>query len=204
MADKKKQTKGKEEKIVILEREYIIPLRREWLKVPKYRRAERAITAIKQFLLRHMKIYDKDLKKIKIDHYVNEEIWFKGIKKPLAKIKVKVIKYMDNSVSVSLAEIPEYLKFKIAREEKLKKEGKKKTEEKAKEAAEQEKAVEEKSEEEKKEEKEEEKELEKDEQEKKEKEEILTHDIKEKISVDKQIKQPKEKKPDIRKFATGR
>ena len=57
-----------------LEREYIIPLRREINKVPRYRKTEKAIKAIKKFLARHMKIRDRDLNKIKIDRYLNEEM----------------------------------------------------------------------------------------------------------------------------------
>src|SRR3989338_11580624 len=92
----------KDEKIM-LEREYIIPLRREWLKVPRYKRASKAIKAIKQFLARHMKVEDRDVRKVKLDKFLNEEIWFRGIKKPPAKIKVKVRKYSDR-VEVELAE----------------------------------------------------------------------------------------------------
>lgn len=106
----------------ITEREYIIPLRKEWKKVPKYRRAEKAIKAIKEFLVKHMKVYDRDLNKIKIDKYLNEEVWFRGIKKPPMKIKVKAIKQGD-IVRVELVDYPENLKFKKQREEKVVKEG---------------------------------------------------------------------------------
>ena len=52
MADKKKK---KEEKKIILERVYNVPLRKEWLKSPKNKRAKKAVTALKKFLVRHMK-----------------------------------------------------------------------------------------------------------------------------------------------------
>ncbi len=102
-----------------IEREYIIPLRKEWAKVPRYKRAKKAIKAIRKFLVRHMKIYDRDLKKIKIDKYLNEEIWFRGIKKPPAKIKIKAIKEGE-IVKAELAEMPKELEFKKKKEEKLK------------------------------------------------------------------------------------
>ena len=103
-----------------VEREYTIPLRREWKKVPRYKRVNKAVKAIKEFMVRHMKIYDRDLKKVKIDRYLNEELWFRGIKKPPARIKVKA--FMDGDiVKVQLAEMPEKLKFKKAREEKSEK-----------------------------------------------------------------------------------
>ena len=62
----KEKTKKSEAKLV-LEREYIVPLRREWLKVAKFKRANRAVKALKKFLARHMKVYDRDLRKIKLD-----------------------------------------------------------------------------------------------------------------------------------------
>ena len=115
MATKKPETKTEK-----VEREYIIPLRVEWKKVPRYRRAAKAIKAIKEFLVRHMKIYDRDLKKIKIDKYLNEQVWFRGIKRPPHKIKVKAIKEGEN-VRVELVNFPDKLKFKKLREEKLEK-----------------------------------------------------------------------------------
>lgn len=125
MADKKTETQTNK-----LEREYVIPLRNKWKRVPRYKRANKAIKAIKEFLARHMKIRSRDLKKIKIDKYLNEEIWFRGIKKPPARIKVKAIKEKD-IVKVELSEMPEKLKFKKAREEKREKKAAEKAEGKA-------------------------------------------------------------------------
>jgi len=143
-----------------LEREYVIPLRCEWKKVPRYRRAEKAIKAIREFLVRHMKIRDRDLKKIRIDKYLNEEIWFRGIKKPPAKIKVKAIKETDSDgkeiVRVELINYSEKAKFKRLREEKIFKEGEEKAKKK-KEAEKPKEEVETKESEEKKEESEEKK-----------------------------------------------
>ncbi len=107
-----------ETQIVSLEREYIIPLRREWRKVANYRRTGRAVKAIKKFIARHMKIPDRDVSKVKVDVYLNNEIWFRGRKKPPAKIKVKAIKEGE-IVKVQLVEIPEYIKFLKQRHERL-------------------------------------------------------------------------------------
>lgn len=119
-----------------IEREYIIPLRREFHKVTRHKRSNKAISAIKKFLVRHMKIRDRDTSKIRIDRYLNEEIWHRGIKNPPARIKVKAIKEGD-IVRVELFEMHEKLKFKKAREEKVDKKGtevaKKKKEAKAEE-----------------------------------------------------------------------
>jgi len=113
-------TKDSKQKSEAKEREYIIPLRVEWKKVPRYKRAAKAVKAIKEFLVRHMKIYDRDLKKIKIDKYLNEQVWFRGIKKPPVRIKVKAIREGDN-VKVELVDYPDKLKFKKLREIKLNK-----------------------------------------------------------------------------------
>jgi len=110
MAESKTNTK--------LEREYIIPLRNKWKRVPRYKKANKAVKAVKEFIVKHMKIRDGDLNKVKVDTYLNEEIWFRGIRKPPAKIKVKAIKEGD-IVKVELAELPVNLKFKKAREEKI-------------------------------------------------------------------------------------
>src|SRR3989344_9040070 len=115
------------------EKEYIVPLRRKFIKTPKYRRVPKAIKALKKFIARHLKLYDKDLRKIKIDKYLNEELWFRGIKKPPHKIKVKVKREGDN-VLVELFELSEKAKYKKEREIKLKETSKKKKEGTKKEA----------------------------------------------------------------------
>lgn len=119
----------KEIKTEKIEREYVIPLRCEWKKVPRYKRAKKAIRAIREFLVQHMKIRDRDLTKIRIDKYLNEEVWFRGIKKPPAKIKVKAIKEKD-IVRVELVDFSEKAKFKKLREEKVLNEGKEKAKKK--------------------------------------------------------------------------
>jgi len=126
----------------VLEREYIIPLRKEFKKVPEFRRAKRALKALKDFVARHMKVEDRNIKKVKIDKYLNEEIWFRGIRKPLAKIKVKCIKDSEGIVKVELVDIPDVVKFKMDREKKDKnkvQKVEKKVEEKKEEKTEEEK-----------------------------------------------------------------
>jgi len=110
--------KKPEEPKIILEREYIIPLRREWLKVPEYKRANKAIKAIKEFLVKHMKVYDRDLRKIKIEQVLNNEIRFRGMRKPQSKIKILAKKYDNDIVQVELVDVPAHVKFARLREEK--------------------------------------------------------------------------------------
>ena len=99
-----------------LEREYVIPLRREWSKVPRYKRTRRSVIAIKKFVAKHMKVENRDLNKVKLDMYLNNELWFRGSKKPPARVKVKAKKEGD-IVKVDFVEVPEHVKFlKIKRE----------------------------------------------------------------------------------------
>lgn len=148
-----------EEKAKTIEREYVIPLRKEFLKVPQYRRAGRAAKAIKQFIAKHMKIPERDVEKVKIDIYLNNEIWFRGKANPPSKIKVKATKEGD-IVKVGFVEVPEHIKFLIAKHAKIHKETEKK-EEKKEEIKLEEKKEPEKAEEHKKEEVEKEKSVEK-------------------------------------------
>ena len=148
--------KKKTEPIEKLEREYVIPLRNKWKKVPRYKRVNKAIKAIKEFLVRHMGISDRDLNKVRLDKYLNEFVWARGIRKPPIKIKVRAIKEGD-IVRAELSEMPEKMKFKKLRKEKIEQKAmeivksKKKTLEKIKEGIKPEEAQ---KEEEKKEEKE--------------------------------------------------
>jgi len=112
MAEKNEKPK------IELEREYTIPLRNEWRKVANYRRTGRAIKEIKKFIARHMKVPERDVSKVKLDQWLNQEIWFRGKKKPPAKIKVRAIKE-GNIVRVQLAEFPEFVQFEKAKRERL-------------------------------------------------------------------------------------
>ncbi|MCF7871780.1 50S ribosomal protein L31e [Candidatus Woesearchaeota archaeon] len=75
---------------------YTIPLRREFVKVPRHRRAKRAIHALKAYIIKHTKLED-----VKIGPMLNEKIWANGIKNPPGKVTVKA-KKKDNSVLVEL------------------------------------------------------------------------------------------------------
>lgn len=98
------------EQKTILEREYIIPLRRGFLGKPYYKRSRKAVMIIKEFIAKHMKVPGRDLDNVKIDVYLNNEIWFRGKQSPPSKIKVRAIKEGD-VVKVTLAEMPEAVKF---------------------------------------------------------------------------------------------
>jgi len=121
----------KQEPKSVLEREFNVPLRKGWLKVPRYKRANKAVKTLKEFLARHMKLYDDDLRKIKLDILLNNELRFRGMKKPPAKVKVKAVKYDDGIVRVELVNVPAHVKFAKLKKEKKKEEVEKKVAEKA-------------------------------------------------------------------------
>lgn len=81
--------------MAVIERTYTIPLRKEWLNVPKYKRAKKAVTAVKQFLKKHLKVHREvklDYADIKLGRYLNLELWHHGIRNPPSRIKVTVQK----------------------------------------------------------------------------------------------------------------
>ncbi|MGC8606839.1 MAG: 50S ribosomal protein L31e [Vulcanisaeta sp.] len=87
---------------VEVERVYVINLRRT-REVSRTKRSPYAIRLIRKFVARHMKV---DPEKVKIDNSVNEYIWSRSIEDPPRKVEVKVTKYSDGTVKVTL-NIPE-------------------------------------------------------------------------------------------------
>lgn len=114
MAEKKKK---EEEKKIVLERAYIVPLRKEWLKSPKWKRTNKAVKAVKEFAAKHMKA-----ETVKLGKYINKELWKHGIQNPPHKVKVNCSKDDKGVVTVELVGAPV--------EEKKKEEKGKKVEEK--------------------------------------------------------------------------
>lgn len=112
------------------ERIYIIPLRREFLKAPNYKRSKKAISAIRTFLIRHMKAEE-----VKIGKYLNLEIFKHGRKNPPSRIKVKAvkdkIKIKDKEVEVVKVELVN-APIEVKKEEKIIKKGEVKLPEEAK------------------------------------------------------------------------
>lgn len=73
-----------------LERTYMIPLRKEWLKVPIYKRSRKAIVAIRDFSIKHMKVHT-----VKIGRFLNMKVTEKGRKSPPSRVHVKMLKHED-------------------------------------------------------------------------------------------------------------
>ena len=82
------------------ERIITVPLRRAMV-APTTKRAARAVKAIREHVMQHMKAKNED---VWIDPKINEKIWARGISKPPKSIRVKAIKFEDELVEVSLSE----------------------------------------------------------------------------------------------------
>lgn len=82
----------------LTEQIYVIPLKMTG-RVPRWKRGNRAIKEIRQYLTRHMKSED-----IKLDRSINERIWDRGIEKPPSRIRVRAMKFEDGQVQAELAE----------------------------------------------------------------------------------------------------
>ena len=94
---------------IVTERIYTIPLQKALVRPPK-KRAPRAMQLLKIFVAKHMKMAttvseeDDELPQLIITEEVNEKIWSKGIEKPPRKIRVRVTKAKDDTITVYLAE----------------------------------------------------------------------------------------------------
>jgi large subunit ribosomal protein L31e len=104
-------------------KEYVIPLREKCRVVPRYKKTNKAVRTVKEFLARHMKVRDRDLNKVKLDSYLNEFLWARGIKNPPHKVKVRAIKEGE-IVRAELVDLPKKLANKKARAERLEKSAK--------------------------------------------------------------------------------
>ena len=87
-----------------MERTYTIPLRKEFQKVPTYKKSKKAMKAIKEFVIRHMKA--KNFEAVKVLNDVNDEIWKHGIRNPPHHIKVQCKKEANGNVLVQLFGMP--------------------------------------------------------------------------------------------------
>lgn len=112
--------KKEESPKIALERVYNIPLRKEFLKVPKYKRAKKAMKAVKDFLIKHMKSEN-----VKLGNFLNVKIWEHGIKNPPHHVKVKAVKYDDGKVVAELESVPVPRENKKVDKKEIKKEVKK-------------------------------------------------------------------------------
>ena len=85
---------------MVKEQIYTIPLRIV-KRVPAWKRANRAVTEVKDYLTRHLKV---EPMQIKLDRSINEHLWEKGCEKPPLSIRVRAVKFADGEVQAELAQ----------------------------------------------------------------------------------------------------
>ena len=79
-------------------RVYTINLGKAWI-TPQHKRTDRVINMIREFAEKHMKSSE-----IKLDQDLNRQIWSRGKTNPPRKVRVKMVKEEDGTVTVSLYE----------------------------------------------------------------------------------------------------
>src|SRR5215207_1861751 len=79
-------------------RVYTINLGKAWI-TPEHKRTDRVVNMIREFAEKHMKS-----NKIKLDQDLNRQLWSRGKTNPPRKVRVKMVKEEDGTVTVSLYE----------------------------------------------------------------------------------------------------
>ncbi|MCM2325144.1 MAG: 50S ribosomal protein L31e [Candidatus Woesearchaeota archaeon] len=82
-----------------MERTYNIPLRKVYLKAEKHTRTKKAMKGLREFLMKHMKCSNEQLK---VGKKLNDALWIHGIKNPPHHVKVTAVKSDDGIVKVEL------------------------------------------------------------------------------------------------------
>ena len=75
------------------EKIYTVPLRKGFLKAPKYDRTKKAVRVLKSYLEKHLK------KEVKIGKYLNLDLWKHGRQNPPGKIKIRVEEVEDKLIA---------------------------------------------------------------------------------------------------------
>ncbi|MBW2989749.1 60S ribosomal protein L31 [Candidatus Woesearchaeota archaeon] len=92
----------KKEAKIVLERAYNVPLRKMYQRAPRWKRTNRSVKALREFIRKHMKA---DI--VKIGKYANLELWKHGGKNPPHHIRVTCIKDEEGVVKAELVGAPE-------------------------------------------------------------------------------------------------
>lgn len=85
-----------------LKREYVVPLRQKCRTAPKWRRSKKAMSVLKDFIVKHMKTDN-----VVIGNELNEKIWENGAKNPPGKVSVITLKKEFNGVEKALVNLAE-------------------------------------------------------------------------------------------------
>jgi large subunit ribosomal protein L31e len=84
---------------MVIERTYTVPLRSGFRNAPKYYRTNKAMSTLRAFLVRHMKVSDEN---VKIGQHLNTFLWKHGIRNPPARVTINVRKDDDGIVTAEL------------------------------------------------------------------------------------------------------
>ena len=84
-----------------MERKYIIPLRKVYMRAPIYKRTPRAVRGVKEFLQKHMKVED-----VRLGRNLNMFLWDRGNRNPPHKVEVNVKRFDTKEGSYVRAELP--------------------------------------------------------------------------------------------------
>ncbi|MCQ1534334.1 50S ribosomal protein L31e [Methanosarcina sp. KYL-1] len=84
---------------MVKEQIYTVPLR-VIKKVPSWKRANRAVSEVRSFLGKHMKV---EPSMVKLDKSINERLWERGCEKAPLSIRVRAVKFADGEVQAELA-----------------------------------------------------------------------------------------------------
>ena len=68
-----------------MECKYVIPLRKDLVRVSRHRRAKRAVSLVRDFVGRHAKVSE-----VKVGQGLNEFLWSNGLRNPPGKVSVTV------------------------------------------------------------------------------------------------------------------
>ncbi len=79
-------------------RVYTINLGKAWI-TQEHKRTDRVVNMIREFAEKHMKSNE-----IKLDQDLNRQLWSRGKTNPPRKVRVKMVKEEDGTVTVSLYE----------------------------------------------------------------------------------------------------
>jgi large subunit ribosomal protein L31e len=112
---------------IVLERNYNVPLRKEFQKVASWRKTEKAVTALRKFVVKHMKSDN-----VFFGKYVNKELWKHGIKNPPHHVKISAKKDEKGKIVVELAELPAKAKRELEKQKTVDKKKEEKEAEKKK------------------------------------------------------------------------
>lgn len=101
------------------ERTYIINVRKEVAKVPRYKKTSKAVKAVRNFIKKHMKNED-----VRLGNYLNAKIWSQGNKHPPVKYHIKATEKEDEKnnkhVFVELVDAPVEVKKETKKKKSLK------------------------------------------------------------------------------------